>query len=209
MIPSIQIQDNYISGTAYIFDSKKEKPLYCRRLGSLEETNDFLRHYVQPTPSFGIIKQLFFTHRTQGVGFVKDFFVPTVNLARKIDNAALRVLACLAAAIVDLITFVPRALLTPGRLIYVKFNPAKPHPLVEDKLIDAKYKRVCVSLEIKTEQHSGGMMPSAVKTHREYIHDIVIKQKGLAYYKHEQYNTIESSWHAQPRILVKVREVFD
>lgn len=128
---SIQLNPGH-SGYISIQDTK-EQEIYRKNVEKESEIRDFIAEYGKTFLGYGVFPTIFCPLKLKGKEFAKDFFCPTLmNFAIKVNRIGLRVFACIWAVVVDILTFIPRALIgTPCRAHYLKKHPEKIHPLID------------------------------------------------------------------------------
>jgi hypothetical protein len=127
-----------------------------------------------------------------------------LNVALKVERIGLRVLAVTGGLLIDLLTLMPRALLTPGRFIYNKFVPFEEHPLIKENIVGKINDRVKIVIRIISDD---GELPMKLINNREYHYQIPVKQQPLLNYKFEQFRSSNSQFYSSPRRRVKMEEI--
>lgn len=153
--PEFKLNASFKKGYISLQDEEKRK-FYTQIIHQPSEINDFVIQYGKSVTGFGLFPSLFCPMRLQGAGFVKDFFSPSLmNFALKVNPIALRILATLGAAVLDILTLLPRMIGTVFRADYLKNNHPKIHPLIDliKKIPDGRYalKSGKVSIKIRGE----------------------------------------------------------
>lgn len=95
------------------------------------EADQFFKTNGKSIPGSGLLKAFFIPIRTDNIrDFAKDLFLPSFfYISQNINDIALKTLIKVGAIFLDCITFLPRLLTTPFRLMY-NFYTVKEHPLI-------------------------------------------------------------------------------
>lgn len=131
--------------------------LYRKNVQSPAEAQNFINTYGKSVRGYTLWRASLIPLRLDNwKDFAKDLFLPTfINFALKVNNIALKIFASPFAIAFDVLTLIPRLLLTPLRFHYNGKNKQE-HPLValiKDKPDAAEsLKSGIVNLHVKMEQ---------------------------------------------------------
>jgi len=161
-------------------ESNKER-LLVKKFSSVEEYYSFIDKYGKSVSSYSLLKSTLIPLRTDNwKDFAKDIFLPTfVNHALRINNFVLRIFASIFALTLDVITFIPRVIVSPFRAIYNHKNHKN------------KIKHPLISL-IENNPHSAESIKSGIVKLRVKFQDIKTFNEGkMAHqFKVEGYMTV-------------------
>lgn len=155
--PALDTFHPKFSGYVQVAD-RQGHSLYKKEIHSPKEGEEFIAKYGQTVSSFGWIKSLFCPMELKFNVLPKELLCPTLlKFASKVENRGLRVIASIFALAADIVTLVPRVIVTPFRAIYLKQHDA-PHPLTvllketkdAQEALEEGLLQVVVHTEIKT-----------------------------------------------------------
>lgn len=111
--------------------TKQGDELWRKEIFSSQEAQEFIQKYGKTVQKPDWVKATILPIRTDNLNnFAKDLFLPTfVNQTLKIHNVGLRSFASFFAIMLDVITFIPRVLLSPFKAFYDHYKKEPKHPL--------------------------------------------------------------------------------
>lgn len=121
------------SVSGYISVKKDDVVLFqqeIRKMDAFGEISEFINEKGQSVPESSLFKATIIPLRTDSwKDFAKDLFLPTVvNHAIKTDGIVLKVFASLFAIALDVVTFIPRLVISPFKAVYDRKHKTE-HPL--------------------------------------------------------------------------------
>lgn len=129
------LRNDLTPGTNYYvsIQDKLGEELYRQEIDSPDKAKKFMDQYGKSVEGASILQAEIMPIRTDSLGNLsKDLFLPTVvNHALKVKNVGLRIFATVPAFILDAVTFIPRLITTPFRMLYNNAHKPPEHDLIK------------------------------------------------------------------------------
>lgn len=132
MAAAITINPGYVG--SFSIQDQRGNEISSVDFSDMGEAKAFREQYLQSTTPYSGWRMSFIPTRTDNLkNFMGDLFFPNfINSALKVDNVFLRIIASILCICFDLITLLPRLIMTPYSFSYnaKKATIDQPHPLL-------------------------------------------------------------------------------